>query len=88
MNAHIKNVCGDLREACAACWIFTVVLILFPITYVITSIVCCVPICCFNCCVFIIEFVKDKKNEENVVEDTEYILLILKLKVINFSSHF
>lgn len=40
-----------------------------PITYVITSIVCCVPICCFNCCVFIIEFVKDKKNEENIGEN-------------------
>ena len=70
MNAYIKKICGDLREICVACWIFTVVLILMPVTYVITSIVCCIPICCFNCCVFIIDYFKDKK-EENVVKIVE-----------------
>lgn len=73
MDAYIKNICGNLKEVCATCWIFTVVLILMPMTYVITSIVCCIPICFFNCCVFIIEFVKDKKDEENVVEITEVV---------------
>ncbi len=72
MNAYIKNICGNLKEVCATCWIFTVVLILMPVTYVVTSIVCCIPICCFNCCVFIIEIFKDKK-EENVVKIVEVV---------------
>ena len=66
MNAYIKNICGNLKEVCATCWIFTVVLILMPVTYVITSIVCCIPICCFNCCVFIIDYFKDKKEENEL----------------------
>ena len=70
MNAYIKNICGNLKEVCTTCWIFTVVLILMPVTYVITSIVCCIPILCFNCCVFIIDYFKDKK-EENVVKIVE-----------------
>ena len=51
----------NLKEGCGICWIFTVVLFLIPITYAVTTIVCCIPISCFNLCVFIVKCTNDEE---------------------------
>lgn len=53
---------GNAKEFCGDCIIITVVLVLMPVTFVITYILCLVPIGCFNFVAFISNFfVKDEE---------------------------
>lgn len=61
-ESFTRRFYGKMKEYCGGCMIITVVLVLMPITFLITYILCLVPIGCFNFFVFINKFfVKDEE---------------------------
>ncbi len=68
-ESFTRRFYGNAKELCGGCVIITVVLVLMPITFLATYILCLVPIGCFNFFVYINRFFAE--DEETIETETQ-----------------